>query len=94
MSTYDGNEHLCAPRNREDFEERAAILEYDAGCQREAACRAGNGEAERQRNIYSRTCASGAGEKKKKQVNTMPNFKNGGPGRARTSNQTVMSRRL
>ena len=28
MSTYDGNEHLCAPTNREDIEERAAILEY------------------------------------------------------------------
>jgi hypothetical protein len=37
MSTYDANERLCAPRNREDFEERAAILEYDAGLTRAEA---------------------------------------------------------
>src|SRR5262249_31431900 len=37
MSTYDGNEHLCAPTNREDFEERAAILEYDCGWSRAEA---------------------------------------------------------
>jgi putative DNA primase/helicase len=37
MSTYDGNEHLCAPMTREDFEERAAILEYDAGLSRAQA---------------------------------------------------------
>jgi putative DNA primase/helicase len=37
MSTHDANEHLCAPRNQEDFEERAAILEYDAGLTRAKA---------------------------------------------------------
>jgi hypothetical protein len=41
MSTYDANEHLCASTNREDFEERAAILEYEAGLTRaEAEARA------------------------------------------------------
>jgi putative DNA primase/helicase len=30
MSSYDGNEHLCAPKTCEDFEQRAAILEYEA----------------------------------------------------------------
>ena len=34
VSTYDGNEHLCGPTTGEDFEERAAILEYDAGLTR------------------------------------------------------------
>src|SRR5690349_959518 len=43
MSTYDGNEHLCATRDREDLEERAAILEYDGGLRRaEAEARAAN----------------------------------------------------
>jgi hypothetical protein len=43
MSTYDGSEHLCAPKTREDFEERAAILEYDGGLTRpEAEARAAN----------------------------------------------------
>src|SRR5262245_23985175 len=40
MSTYDGNEHLCAPTtptNREDFQERAAIIEYEAGFTRSEA---------------------------------------------------------
>jgi hypothetical protein len=43
MSTYDGNEHLGAPTIREDFEERAAILEYGGGLTRsEAEARAAN----------------------------------------------------
>jgi putative DNA primase/helicase len=44
MSTYDGNEHLCAaPTVREDFEERAAVLEYEAGLTRvEAEAKAAN----------------------------------------------------
>jgi hypothetical protein len=37
MSTYDANEHLCGPKALEDFEERAAILEYDAGLRRAKA---------------------------------------------------------
>jgi hypothetical protein len=37
MSTYDANEHLCGPKALEDFEERAAILEYDAGLTRAKA---------------------------------------------------------
>lgn len=37
MSTYDGNEHLCAPRNAEEFEERAAIRRYDSGLSRAEA---------------------------------------------------------
>src|SRR5262249_28196885 len=37
MSTYDANEHLCAPTNREELEERAAILEYEAGLTRAEA---------------------------------------------------------
>ena len=41
MSIYDGNEHLCASTNREEFEERAAILEYEGGLSRmEAEARA------------------------------------------------------
>ena len=34
------------------------------------------------------------GRRTKRQIKPMPNFESGGPGRARTSNQTVMSRRL
>jgi hypothetical protein len=36
MSTYDGNEHLCAPTKRED-QERAAIPQYQAGLTRSDA---------------------------------------------------------
>jgi len=34
MSTYDANEHICAPMDPKDFAERPAILEYEAGLTR------------------------------------------------------------
>jgi putative DNA primase/helicase len=37
MSTYDVNEHLCAPKTHEEFEERAAILQYEGGLTRSEA---------------------------------------------------------
>ena len=45
--------------------------------QQKATCRPINREAERHRNIYSRTFASGAGRRRKKRMKTMPIFRDG-----------------
>ena len=67
---------------------------YTHIAKQEALGRSINRHVERERNIYPRTWVSGAGERTESEMKSTSNFENGGPGRARTSNQTVMSRRL